>query len=193
MSRTYEEGVKDGMREQIMEDLESAAMHIEILEADLAVERTKKWNAVNKLKMIDAHKGNIGMLRYALEEGEQLTLHDKIEMIKERRIRLTTINNKRMNLQQPPQIRVGSEIYILTPMKKLRAGDVFYVKRRLLSKDDRGAVKGRYTYKEGAIKESLDGALLWNCNIKTECGKRFNYNHKRFSKLYSIGLFVVFR
>ena len=98
-------------------------------------------------------------------------------MIKERRIRLTTINNKRMNLQQPPQIRVGSEIYILTPMKKLRAGDVFYVKRRLVSKDDRGAVKGRYTYKEGAIKESLDGALLWNCNIKTECGKRFNYNH----------------
>ena len=81
--RTYEDGVKDGMKEQIMEDLESAAMHIEILEADLAVERTKKWNAINKLKMIDAHKGNIGMLRYALEEGEQLTLHDKIELIKE--------------------------------------------------------------------------------------------------------------
>ena len=83
MSRTYDEGVKDGMRERIMEDLESAAMHIEILEADLAIERTKKWNAVNKLKMIDAHKGNIGELRYCLEEGEELTLHDKIELIKE--------------------------------------------------------------------------------------------------------------
>ena len=33
--------------------------------------------------MIDAHKGNIGELRYCLEEGEELTLHDKIELIKD--------------------------------------------------------------------------------------------------------------
>ena len=82
-----------------------------------------------------------------------------------------------MNLQPPPHIRVGGETYILTPMKRLRVGDVFYVKRRVVSKKDRGAVMGSYTYKEGVINESLDGSLLWKCNIKTECGKRFNYNH----------------
>jgi hypothetical protein len=33
--------------------------------------------------MIEHHKGNIGELRYCLENGEALTLHDKIELIKE--------------------------------------------------------------------------------------------------------------
>ena len=35
MSRTYEEGVKDGMRERFTEDLEAAAMRITILEEEL--------------------------------------------------------------------------------------------------------------------------------------------------------------
>ena len=82
MSRTYEEGVKDGMIESITEGLEAAASRIAILEEELEAERAKKWSAVSKLKMIEHHKGNIGELRYCLEHGG-LTLHDKIELIKE--------------------------------------------------------------------------------------------------------------
>ena len=81
--RTYDEGVKDGMVERITEDLEAAASRIAILEEELEAERSKKWSAVSKLKMIEHHKGNIGELRYCLEHGEALTLHDKIELIKE--------------------------------------------------------------------------------------------------------------
>ena len=81
--RTYDEGVKDGMIERITEDLEAAASRIAILEEELEAERAKKWSAVSKLKMIEHHKGNIGELRYCLEHGETLTLHDKIELIKE--------------------------------------------------------------------------------------------------------------
>ncbi len=80
---TYEEGVKDGMRERFTEDLEAAAMRITILEEELHAERAKKWNAVRKLKLIDSCKGNIGELRYVLEKGEALTLHDKIEILKD--------------------------------------------------------------------------------------------------------------
>ena len=81
--RTYDEGVKDGMIERITEELEAAASRIAILEEELEAERAKKWSAVSKLKMIEHHKGNIGELRYCLEHGEALTLHDKIELIKE--------------------------------------------------------------------------------------------------------------
>ena len=81
--RTYDEGVKDGMIGRITEDLEAAASRIAILEEELEAERAKKWSAVSKLKMIEHHKGNIGELRYCLEHGEALTLHDKIELIKE--------------------------------------------------------------------------------------------------------------
>ena len=81
--RTYDEGVKDGMIERITEDLEAAASRIAILEEELEADRAKKWSAVSKLKMIEHHKGNIGELRYCLEHGEALTLHDKIELIKE--------------------------------------------------------------------------------------------------------------
>ena len=81
--RSYDDGVKDGMKERFSEDLEAAAMRITILEEELNAERDKKWNAVRKLKLIDSHKGNISMLRFALDEGEALTLHDKIEILKE--------------------------------------------------------------------------------------------------------------
>ena len=80
---TYEEGVIDGMRERIEEDLERAAMSIAVLEEELDKERAKKWNAVRKLKLLESHNGNIGELRYVLEKGEALTLHDKIEILKE--------------------------------------------------------------------------------------------------------------
>ena len=80
---TQEEGVKDGMRERIEEDLERAAMSIAVLEEELEKERAKKRNAVRKLKRLESHNGNIGELRYVLERGEALTLHDKIEILKE--------------------------------------------------------------------------------------------------------------
>ena len=81
--RSYDDGVKDGMKERFSEDLEAAAMRIAILEEELNAERDKKWNAVRKLKLIDSCKGNIGELRYVLESGEELTLHDKIEILKD--------------------------------------------------------------------------------------------------------------
>ena len=79
----YERGVIDGMRERIEEDLERAAMSIAVLEEELDMERAKKWNAVRKLKLLESHNGNIGEFRYVLEKGEALTLHDKIEILKE--------------------------------------------------------------------------------------------------------------
>ena len=79
----YERGVIDGMRERIEEDLQRAAMSIAVLEEELDMERAKKWNAVRKLKLLESHNGNIGELRYVLEKGEALTLHDKIEILKE--------------------------------------------------------------------------------------------------------------
>ena len=79
----YERVVIDGMRERIEEDLERAAMSIAVLEEELDMERAKKWNAVRKLKLLESHNGNIGELRYVLEKGEALTLHDKIEILKE--------------------------------------------------------------------------------------------------------------
>ena len=81
--RIYEDGVKDGLKETITADLEAAAMRITILEEELHAERAKKWNAVRKLKLIDTHGGNIGELRYVLDKGEALTLHDKIEILKD--------------------------------------------------------------------------------------------------------------
>ena len=81
--RSYEDGVKDGLRETITADLEAAAMRITILEEELHAERAKKWNAVRKLKLIDSCKGNIGESRYVLESGEELALHDKIEILKD--------------------------------------------------------------------------------------------------------------
>ena len=52
--RSYEDGVKDGLRETITADLEAAAMRITILEEELHAARAKKWNAVRKFKLIDS-------------------------------------------------------------------------------------------------------------------------------------------
>lgn len=75
----YTRGFRESMRETAMADLESAATRIEILEADLDAERKKKWELVHKIKLIDSGAD----LDTILDEGEALTLHDKIEIIKE--------------------------------------------------------------------------------------------------------------
>jgi hypothetical protein len=75
----YTRGFRESMRETAMKDLESTATRIEILEADLEAERRKKWELVHKIKLIDSGVD----LDTILDRGEALTLHDKIEIIKE--------------------------------------------------------------------------------------------------------------
>ena len=75
----YTRGFRESMRETAMKDLESAATRIEILEADLEAERKKKWELVHKIKLIDSGVD----LDTILDKGEALTLHEKIEIIKE--------------------------------------------------------------------------------------------------------------
>ncbi len=75
----YTRGFRESMRETAMKDLESSATRIEILEADLEAERRKKWELVHKIKLIDSGVD----LDTILDRGEALTLHDKIEIIKE--------------------------------------------------------------------------------------------------------------
>ena len=75
----YTRGFRESMRETTMKDLESAATRIEILEADLEAERRKKWELVHKIKLIDSGVD----LDTILDRGEALTLHEKIEIIKE--------------------------------------------------------------------------------------------------------------
>ena len=75
----YTRGFRESMRETAMKDLESAATRIEILEADLEAERRKKWELVHKIKLIDSGVDPDTIL----DKGEALTLHEKIEIIKE--------------------------------------------------------------------------------------------------------------
>ena len=75
----YTRGFRESMKETAMKDLESAATRIEILEADLEAERRKKWELVHKIKLIDSGVD----LDTILDRGEVLTLHEKIEIIKE--------------------------------------------------------------------------------------------------------------
>jgi predicted transcriptional regulator len=86
ISRTYDDGVRVAIKEQVTKDLENVASRIEILEEELHEARKEKWNAVRKLKLLDDHNGPAHDLRHCLQildEGEALTLHDKIKMIKD--------------------------------------------------------------------------------------------------------------
>ena len=80
MNSEYERGYEESMRMAIESELNEAAMRIAILEADLDEARAKKWNAVRKLKLIEEYGTATATL---LENGEALTLHDKLELIKE--------------------------------------------------------------------------------------------------------------
>lgn len=75
----YARGYREGMIETAMADLESTAMRIEILEEELGAERKKKWELVSKIRLIESGVD----LDTVLDSGEPLTLHEKIEMIKE--------------------------------------------------------------------------------------------------------------
>ena len=76
----YDQGYEETVRMAAESELEEAAIRIAILEEDLHKEREKKWSAVRKLKLIEEYGTATVTL---LDDGEALTLHDKIEMIKE--------------------------------------------------------------------------------------------------------------
>ena len=78
MSRTYEEGLKDGMLDMANEDLINVCSRIAVVESDLDGARRTKWELVNKIKLLEE-----GSSLECLEKGEALTLHEKINIIKE--------------------------------------------------------------------------------------------------------------
>ena len=78
MSRTYEEGLKDGMLEMANEDLINVCSRIAVLESDLDGARRTKWELVNKIRLLEE-----GSSLECLEKGEALTLHENINIIKE--------------------------------------------------------------------------------------------------------------
>ena len=78
MSRTYEEGLKDCMLEMAKEDLINVCSRIAVLESDLDGARRTKWELVNKIRLLEE-----GSSLECLDAGEALTLHEKINIIKE--------------------------------------------------------------------------------------------------------------
>ena len=78
MSRTYEEGLRDGMLEMAKEDLIDVASRIAILESDLDGARKTKWELVQKIQLLES-----GVSLDCFDAGEALTLHEKIDLIKE--------------------------------------------------------------------------------------------------------------
>ena len=76
----FERGKRDGMRETLNEKLKNSAMRIAVLEEDLERERNKKWSIVRKLRLVEMEGYEIDMI---LDDNEAITLHDKIERIKE--------------------------------------------------------------------------------------------------------------
>ena len=78
MSRIYEEGLKDGMLEMANEDLINVCSRIAVLESDLDGARRTKWELVNKIKLLES-----GVSLDCFDAGEALTLHEKINIIKE--------------------------------------------------------------------------------------------------------------
>ena len=78
MSRTYEEGLRDGMLEMTNEDLINVCSRIAVLESDLDGARKTKWELVNKIKLLENNAAF-----ECVENGEALTLHEKINIIKE--------------------------------------------------------------------------------------------------------------
>ena len=75
----YIRGKRDIMLEMAKEDLIDVHPESVFWKADLEAERRKKWELVHKIKLIDSGVD----LDTILDRGEALTLHEKIEIIKE--------------------------------------------------------------------------------------------------------------
>ena len=74
----YNRGKRDIMLEMAKEDLVDVASRIAILESDLDGARKTKWELVNKIRLLENNAAF-----ECLDKGEQLTLHEKINIIKE--------------------------------------------------------------------------------------------------------------
>jgi len=74
----YNRGKRDIMLEMANDDLVDTASRIAVLEHDLENARKKKWELVNKIRLL---KNNAAF--ECVEKGEALTLHEKINIIKE--------------------------------------------------------------------------------------------------------------
>ena len=75
----YIRGKRDIMLEMAKEDLIDVASRIAILESDLDGARKTKWELVQKIQLLESGVD----LDIVLEEDEPLTLHEKINIIKE--------------------------------------------------------------------------------------------------------------
>ena len=74
----YNRGKRDIMLEMAEKDLIDVASRIAILESDLDGARKTKWELVNKIQLLENNAAF-----ECLDKGEQLTLHEKINIIKE--------------------------------------------------------------------------------------------------------------
>mgnify|MGYP003126036493 FL=1 len=74
----YNRGKRDIMLEMAKEDLVDVASRIAVLESDLDGARRTKWELVNKIRLLENNAAF-----ECLDKGEQLTLHEKINIIKE--------------------------------------------------------------------------------------------------------------
>tara|TARA_B100000508_G_C11438998_1_gene267695 strand:+ start:535 stop:810 length:276 start_codon:yes stop_codon:yes gene_type:complete len=74
----YNRGKRDIMLEMAKEDLVDVASRIAVLESDLDGARRTKWELVNKIRLLENNAAF-----ECLDNGEQLTLHEKINIIKE--------------------------------------------------------------------------------------------------------------
>ena len=73
----YNRGKRDIMLEMAKTDLEETASRIAILEEELFEARRKKWELVNKMRLLEE-----GAAFECLDRNEALTLHEKIALIK---------------------------------------------------------------------------------------------------------------
>ena len=74
----FERGKRDGMLEMAKEDLIDVCSRIAVLESDLDGARRTKWELVNKIRLLENPEA-----LDCLDSGESLTLHEKLNIIKE--------------------------------------------------------------------------------------------------------------
>ena len=75
----YIRGKRDIMLEMAKEDLIDVCSRIAVMESDLDGARKTKWQLVQKIQLLESGTDPDTIL----DKGEALTLHEKIEIIKE--------------------------------------------------------------------------------------------------------------
>ena len=84
MSRTYDDGVRAGIKEQLESDLIGYASRIEILEEELHLLRKEKWTAVLKHRLCETHEGPAHDLRHKLsilDRDNPMSVNERISFI----------------------------------------------------------------------------------------------------------------